>query len=175
MALILGKQFTRLALTKTTVRARNKGLFRSIPLARRLPISTTAPASHSGKDAGNGSYDRNNRCRCLTGNARARPQNVRSGALSGKPSAGAGKEETAEKTRVFAAVQGNLTERGGFEPPVGFDPHAALAKRCYRPLSHLSGSCWTQHIYSRDADESKPDWTDSPTASFSANFCRFPP
>ena len=29
-------------------------------------------------------------------------------------------------------------ERGGFEPPVGFYPHAALAKRCFRPLSHLS-------------------------------------
>src|SRR5438105_4862623 len=29
-------------------------------------------------------------------------------------------------------------ERAGFEPAVGFDPHAALAKRCYRPLSHLS-------------------------------------
>jgi integrase len=30
------------------------------------------------------------------------------------------------------------TERAGFEPAVGFDPHAALAKRCFRPLSHLS-------------------------------------
>jgi hypothetical protein len=29
-------------------------------------------------------------------------------------------------------------ERAGFEPAVGFDPHAALAKRCFRPLSHLS-------------------------------------
>jgi hypothetical protein len=29
-------------------------------------------------------------------------------------------------------------ERAGFEPAVGFDTHAALAKRCYRPLSHLS-------------------------------------
>ena len=29
-------------------------------------------------------------------------------------------------------------ERAGFEPAVRFDPHAALAKRCFRPLSHLS-------------------------------------
>ena len=34
---------------------------------------------------------------------------------------------------------GLAAERAGFEPAVGFDPHAALAKRCYRPLSHLSG------------------------------------
>jgi hypothetical protein len=31
-------------------------------------------------------------------------------------------------------------ERAGFEPAVEFDPYAALAKRCFRPLSHLSGS-----------------------------------
>jgi hypothetical protein len=49
------------------------------------------------------------------------------------------------------------TERGGFEPPVEFDPHAALAKRCYRPLSHLSCWVWTDDIYSRRADESKAD------------------
>ena len=30
------------------------------------------------------------------------------------------------------------TERGGFEPPERFYPLAALAKRCFRPLSHLS-------------------------------------
>ncbi len=29
-------------------------------------------------------------------------------------------------------------ERKGFEPLVQFYPHAALAKRCFRPLSHLS-------------------------------------
>src|SRR5262249_30051148 len=29
-------------------------------------------------------------------------------------------------------------EGAGFEPAVEFKPHAALAKRCYRPLSHLS-------------------------------------
>jgi hypothetical protein len=33
-----------------------------------------------------------------------------------------------------------LAERGGFEPPVGFYTYNALAKRRYRPLSHLSGS-----------------------------------
>ena len=91
-------------------------------------------------------------------------------AQAGKQSTKAGKDETAEKTRVFPAVQSDLTERGGFEPPVGFDPHAALAKRCYRPLSHLSGSGWTQHIYSRDAGESKPDWMDSPGTTSSSNF-----
>ncbi len=31
-------------------------------------------------------------------------------------------------------------ERAGFEPADRFDPIAALAKRCFRPLSHLSGS-----------------------------------
>ena len=72
------------------------------------------------------------------------------------------KAETAGKTRVFATVQGVSTERGGFEPPVGFDPHAALAKRCYRPLSHLSGPAWTDDIYSRGADESKADVTCQP-------------
>jgi hypothetical protein len=33
-----------------------------------------------------------------------------------------------------------VAERAGFEPAVGFDPYAALAKRCFRPLSHLSGT-----------------------------------
>ena len=36
-----------------------------------------------------------------------------------------------------------------------FDPHAALAKRCYRPLSHLSGWAWTVDIYSLRTAESK--------------------
>ena len=30
------------------------------------------------------------------------------------------------------------TERAGFEPAEQFYPFAALAKRCFRPLSHLS-------------------------------------
>jgi hypothetical protein len=33
-----------------------------------------------------------------------------------------------------------VAERGGFEPPVGFYSYNALAKRRFRPLSHLSGS-----------------------------------
>src|SRR4051812_34551020 len=33
---------------------------------------------------------------------------------------------------------GKQTERAGFEPAVRFYPYAALAKRCFRPLSHLS-------------------------------------
>src|SRR4051812_21772765 len=37
-------------------------------------------------------------------------------------------------TRAFGSA-----ERAGFEPAVGFNPYAALAKRCFRPLSHLSG------------------------------------
>ena len=37
-------------------------------------------------------------------------------------------------------------ERAGFEPAVGFDTHAALAKRCYRPLSHLSKWIATKHL-----------------------------
>ena len=32
--------------------------------------------------------------------------------------------------KQVAANAGNDAERGGFEPPVKFDPHAALAKRC---------------------------------------------
>ena len=32
------------------------------------------------------------------------------------------------------------TERGGFEPPVGFYPHAALAKRCDDPVSPMISS-----------------------------------
>lgn len=31
-----------------------------------------------------------------------------------------------------------MAERGGFEPPVGFYTYNALAKRRFRPLSHLS-------------------------------------
>src|SRR4051812_31666389 len=43
--------------------------------------------------------------------------------------------ERACECRLFGA------ERAGFEPAVGFDPYAALAKRCFRPLSHLSEWC----------------------------------
>ncbi len=34
-----------------------------------------------------------------------------------------------------------LAERKGFEPLVQFYPYAALAKPCFRPLSHLSDGC----------------------------------
>lgn len=37
-----------------------------------------------------------------------------------------------------AEVISFTAERKGFEPLVQFYPHAALAKRCFRPLSHLS-------------------------------------
>jgi hypothetical protein len=33
----------------------------------------------------------------------------------------------------FVSGEGGIRTRGG-----GLSPHAALAKRCYRPLSHLS-------------------------------------
>ena len=54
-------------------------------------------------------------------------------------------EALRETVRAWVAAgsrQGSVfseAERAGFEPAVGFDTHAALAKRCYRPLSHLSG------------------------------------
>ena len=38
----------------------------------------------------------------------------------------------------FSEARSFNTERGGFEPPERFYPLAALAKRCFRPLSHLS-------------------------------------
>jgi hypothetical protein len=40
--------------------------------------------------------------------------------------------------RVLDDALANQAERAGFEPAVQFDPYAALAKRCFRPLSHLS-------------------------------------
>ena len=40
--------------------------------------------------------------------------------------------------RVLSVSNDFRTERGGFEPPMGFDPHNGLANRRYRPLSHLS-------------------------------------
>ena len=33
-----------------------------------------------------------------------------------------------------------MAERGGFEPPVEFDPYDGLANRSFRPLRHLSAS-----------------------------------
>ena len=40
--------------------------------------------------------------------------------------------------RVSALPNGSITERGGFEPPIGFDTYNGLANRRFRPLSHLS-------------------------------------
>ena len=35
-----------------------------------------------------------------------------------------------------------MAVRVGFEPTVGFNTYNALAKRRFRPLSHLTGECW---------------------------------
>jgi integrase len=40
--------------------------------------------------------------------------------------------------RVLSVSGGSNTERGGFEPPIGFDTYNGLANRRFRPLSHLS-------------------------------------
>ena len=40
--------------------------------------------------------------------------------------------------RVLSATDGSGAERGGFEPPIGFDTYNGLANRRFRPLSHLS-------------------------------------
>ena len=34
-----------------------------------------------------------------------------------------------------------MAERGGFEPPMEFDPHTRLAGECLQPLGHLSRDC----------------------------------
>jgi hypothetical protein len=31
-----------------------------------------------------------------------------------------------------------MAERGGFEPPIGFNTYGGLANRCLKPLGHLS-------------------------------------
>ncbi len=55
-----------------------------------------------------------------------------------------GKEETPETQsddgfgRSLSAAGGSQAERGGFEPPIGFDTYNGLANRRFRPLSHLS-------------------------------------
>ena len=81
--------------------------------------------------------------------ARSR-SSVHSNAPTERADDSAENEETAEKTWVSSTVPAVLTERGGFEPPVKFDPHAALAKRCYRPLSHLSSVLRPGDSYSWD-------------------------
>jgi integrase len=58
--------------------------------------------------------------------------------------AGVGKGKTPELPivegvgRLLSATDGSRTERGGFEPPIQFDPYSGLANRRFRPLSHLS-------------------------------------
>ena len=45
----------------------------------------------------------------------------------------------------------SMAEREGFEPSIRFDPYDALAKRCFRPLSHLSGCKVERGIKSGEA------------------------
>ena len=40
--------------------------------------------------------------------------------------------------RVLSAADGSIAERGGFEPPIRFNPYNGLANRRFQPLSHLS-------------------------------------
>jgi hypothetical protein len=61
--------------------------------------------------------------------------------------------EQGVKSRLSEA---KLAERGGFEPPVRFDPYDGLANRSFRPLRHLSGKAvklWSQ----REFDYIPPD------------------
>jgi hypothetical protein len=44
-----------------------------------------------------------------------------------------------------------MAEREGFEPSIRFNPYDALAKRCFRPLSHLSGCKVERGIKSGEA------------------------
>jgi hypothetical protein len=39
-----------------------------------------------------------------------------------------------------------MAERGGFEPPVRFNPYNGLANRRIRPLCHLSNQLITSHL-----------------------------
>jgi hypothetical protein len=63
---------------------------------------------------------------------------------SGNPSTDRGEPGTLKPLQIqgLEESQGlartNGAERAGFEPAEGFYPLAALAKRCFRPLSHLS-------------------------------------
>jgi len=49
-----------------------------------------------------------------------------------------GREDRHSLASADATCSNVQTEEAGFEPAVRFYPHAALAKRCYRPLSHPS-------------------------------------
>ena len=42
------------------------------------------------------------------------------------------------KKVAFAKAPATKAEKGGFEPPVRFDPYGGLANRWFKPLTHLS-------------------------------------
>ena len=46
----------------------------------------------------------------------------------------------AAEDSLLSAAESKLAERGGFEPPEGFNPFNGLANRCLKPLGHLSKS-----------------------------------
>ena len=46
------------------------------------------------------------------------------------------------KARLAESPDFGVAEREGFEPSIRFNPYDALAKRCFRPLSHLSKFEW---------------------------------
>ena len=48
---------------------------------------------------------------------------------------------TGERDVSLGSDARKLAERGGFEPPVRFNPYNGLANRHFRPLSHLSSRC----------------------------------
>ena len=53
----------------------------------------------------------------------------------------AGYDDTSETpiaTKLGLVLKAISAERGGFEPPIQFDPYSGLANRRFRPLSHLS-------------------------------------
>ena len=79
----------------------------------------------------------------------ARPAPPRNGATPATGMLAAQRHLVRRPAEDMAMLRGGMlgrglrsgAERAGFEPAVGFDPYAALAKRCFRPLSHLSGGC----------------------------------
>ena len=49
--------------------------------------------------------------------------------------------------RSLAAARIKLAERGGFEPPIRFNPYNGLANRRLQPLGHLSNNQYNQGVY----------------------------
>lgn len=118
----------------------------SKPTANPRALLTTARLGRHTSDESAQTYANRTGSRYYPGQTRPksfrlayRSTSVRPGASTKASDEVTENAETAGKTSAFLAVSVIPTERGGFEPPVEFDPHAALAKRCYRPLSHLSG------------------------------------